>query len=130
MFRVPFTPIISSTGNCSRRPLVQALCRDRLDGVASNPLKLRDFCLKIVARDAVFALLSIVRTCVCIVSLRILSGPEWKGEDWELAASDFQIIPRRERCVQGVVELQSLELSLTVNNTAISYIRFSLLSLS
>jgi hypothetical protein len=45
MFRVPFTPIIKSTGNCSR-PLVQALCRDRLDGVAINPLKLRDVLLK------------------------------------------------------------------------------------
>jgi hypothetical protein len=38
MFRVPFTPIIS-TGNCSHRPLVQVVCRDKLDGVASNPLK-------------------------------------------------------------------------------------------
>jgi hypothetical protein len=34
MFRVSFTPIIRSTGNCSRRPLVQVVCRDRLDGVA------------------------------------------------------------------------------------------------
>jgi hypothetical protein len=25
MFRVPFTPIIMSTGNCSRRPLVQVI---------------------------------------------------------------------------------------------------------
>jgi hypothetical protein len=39
MFRVPFTPIIRSTGNCSRRPLVQVICRDRLEGAASNPLK-------------------------------------------------------------------------------------------
>jgi hypothetical protein len=27
MFRVQFTPIIRSTGNCSRRPLVQVICR-------------------------------------------------------------------------------------------------------
>jgi hypothetical protein len=39
MFRVPFTTIIRSTGNCSRRPLVQVICRGRLDGVASNPLE-------------------------------------------------------------------------------------------
>jgi hypothetical protein len=39
MFRVPFTPIIRSTGNCSRRPLVQVVCRDRLEGAASNPLQ-------------------------------------------------------------------------------------------
>jgi hypothetical protein len=39
MFRVPFTPIIRSAANCSRKPLVQAVCRDRLDGVASNTLE-------------------------------------------------------------------------------------------
>jgi hypothetical protein len=38
MFRVPFTPIIG-TGNSSCRPLVQVLCCDRLDGLASNPLE-------------------------------------------------------------------------------------------
>jgi hypothetical protein len=39
MFRVPFTPIIKSTGNCSRRPLVQVICHDRLESAASNPLE-------------------------------------------------------------------------------------------
>jgi hypothetical protein len=39
MFRVPFTPIIRSAGNCSRRPLVRVICHDRLDGVASNPIE-------------------------------------------------------------------------------------------
>jgi hypothetical protein len=39
MFRVPFTPIIRSTGNFSRRPLVQVICHDRLDGVAINQLQ-------------------------------------------------------------------------------------------
>jgi hypothetical protein len=39
MFRVSFTPIIRGTGNCSRRPLVQVICRNRLEGAASNPLK-------------------------------------------------------------------------------------------
>jgi hypothetical protein len=39
MFQVPFTPITRSTGNCSRTPLVQVICRDRLEGAASNPLK-------------------------------------------------------------------------------------------
>jgi hypothetical protein len=39
MFRVPFTPIIRSTGNCSRRPLVKVIYHDRLDGVANNPLE-------------------------------------------------------------------------------------------
>jgi hypothetical protein len=39
MFRVPITPNIKSTGNCSRRPLVQVICRDRLEGAASNPLE-------------------------------------------------------------------------------------------
>jgi hypothetical protein len=39
VFRVPFTPIIRSTGNCSLRPPVQAICRDTLDGVACNPLE-------------------------------------------------------------------------------------------
>jgi hypothetical protein len=34
-----FTPIIMSTGNCSRRPLVQVICRNRQEGAASNPLK-------------------------------------------------------------------------------------------
>jgi hypothetical protein len=35
MFRVSFTAIIMNTENCSPRPLVQVLCRVRLDGVAS-----------------------------------------------------------------------------------------------
>jgi hypothetical protein len=39
MFRVSFTPIIMSTGICSRSPLVQVTCHGRLDGVASNPLE-------------------------------------------------------------------------------------------
>jgi hypothetical protein len=39
IFRVPFTPIIRDTRNCSRRPLVQVICRDRLEGAASNPLE-------------------------------------------------------------------------------------------
>jgi hypothetical protein len=39
MFRVPFAPIIRSTGNCSRRPLVNVICHERLDGVANNPLE-------------------------------------------------------------------------------------------
>jgi hypothetical protein len=39
MFRVPFTSVIRSTGNCSRRPLVQVVCHGRLEGAASNPLK-------------------------------------------------------------------------------------------
>jgi hypothetical protein len=34
-----FTPIIRSKGNCSRRPLVQVICRDRMEGAASIPLK-------------------------------------------------------------------------------------------
>jgi hypothetical protein len=38
MFRVPLTPIIRSTGTCSRRPLVQVIYRGRLDCVASSPL--------------------------------------------------------------------------------------------
>jgi hypothetical protein len=38
-FQVPFTPIIRSTGNCSHRPLVQIIRRNRLDGVASNPFE-------------------------------------------------------------------------------------------
>jgi hypothetical protein len=39
MFRVPFTLIIRSTGSCSRRSLVQVICHDRLDGVASSSLE-------------------------------------------------------------------------------------------
>jgi hypothetical protein len=39
MFRMPFTRTIRSTGSCSRRPLVQVTCHDRLNGVASNPLE-------------------------------------------------------------------------------------------
>jgi hypothetical protein len=39
MFRVPFTPIIRSTGNCSHRPLVQVICHDRLEGAASSLLE-------------------------------------------------------------------------------------------
>jgi hypothetical protein len=38
MFRVPFTPIIRSTGNCSRRPLVQVICHDMQAGAVTNPL--------------------------------------------------------------------------------------------
>jgi hypothetical protein len=38
MFRVPFTPLIRSTGNCSRRPLVQVICRNWLGGAAGNAL--------------------------------------------------------------------------------------------
>jgi hypothetical protein len=37
MFRVPFTPIMS-TRNCSRRPLVKVISRSQLDGAASSPL--------------------------------------------------------------------------------------------
>jgi hypothetical protein len=36
--RVPFTHIMS-TSNCSRRPLVQVIRHDRLDGVTSDPLE-------------------------------------------------------------------------------------------
>jgi hypothetical protein len=39
MFRVPFTPIIRSIGNCSRQPLVQVTCRDRLEVVSRDPLE-------------------------------------------------------------------------------------------
>jgi hypothetical protein len=39
MFRVPFAPVIRSTGSCSRRSLEPVICHDRLDGVASNPLE-------------------------------------------------------------------------------------------
>jgi hypothetical protein len=39
MFRVPFTLIIRSTGNCRCKLLVQVICRDRLEGAASNPLE-------------------------------------------------------------------------------------------
>jgi hypothetical protein len=39
VFRVPFTPIIRSTGNCSCRPLVQVICHDSLEDAASNPLE-------------------------------------------------------------------------------------------
>jgi hypothetical protein len=39
MFRVPFTPIIRSTGKCGRIPLVQVICRDSLEGATGNPLK-------------------------------------------------------------------------------------------
>jgi hypothetical protein len=38
MFRVPFTPIIS-TGNCSCRTLVQVICHERFDGVDNNQLE-------------------------------------------------------------------------------------------
>jgi hypothetical protein len=38
MFRVPFTTIIRSTGNCSRRPLVQVICHNMWAGVVTNPL--------------------------------------------------------------------------------------------
>jgi hypothetical protein len=39
IFRVPFAPIIRSTGNCSRRPIVQVICRDKLEGVATYTLE-------------------------------------------------------------------------------------------
>jgi hypothetical protein len=40
MFRVPFTPIIKSTRNCSRRALVQVIGDDAMNGVASDPLEI------------------------------------------------------------------------------------------
>ena len=37
--------------------------------------------LKVVVRDALFAILSTVRTCICVVRLRSLSGTDWKRVD-------------------------------------------------
>jgi hypothetical protein len=39
LFRVPFTLIIRSTGNCNRRPLVQVIRHKTFDGVVNNPLE-------------------------------------------------------------------------------------------
>lgn len=91
--------------------------------------------LKVVVRDALFALLSIVRTCVCVVSLRILSETGWKGVDWQRLAQGACCIYlseyfKEKKYVKGVVERPSPNPSLTLNNTTISYARFSLLALS